>query len=297
MGKSGGRIYDFPHWGCPNLLTDHIWRPNRLGVLGEGMTGTSLVGDPFCILIVTQGRWGDRIASNIRTHAPADWTVETWGAPLRLPPVVDDPDEFIPARLPAAHLVLCLGEVPGLAQLLPDLVRRSGARAVIAPIDHTASLPPGLQRQVQVWLDEMGVPIAFPKPFCTLTGAGFNVRPLTSDYDDPFLRRFAAAFGRPEFRIEIERGRVARVEVLRDSACGCARHVAAQLTGTPVDDAIEKAGMFHHHYPCLAGMDQDPDYRDTLMHVSGHQVRDAVRAEIEDHLAPVAYLRPEGLSE
>jgi len=91
------------------------------------MTGTSLVGDPFCILIVTQGRWGDRIASNIRTHAPADWTVETWGAPLRLPPVVDDPDEFIPARLPAAHLVLCLGEVPGLAQLLPDLVRRSGA--------------------------------------------------------------------------------------------------------------------------------------------------------------------------
>ena len=268
-----------------------------LEVLGEGMTGTSLVGDPFCILIVTQGRWGERIASNIRTYAPAGWTVETWSAPPRLPPVVDDPDEFLPAKLPSADLVLCLGEVPGLAQLLPDLVRRSGARAVIAPIDHNASLPPGLRRQLHAWLDPMGVAVATPKPFCTLTEAGFDARPFTTDYDDPFIRRFAAAFGRPAFRVEVENGRVARVEVLRDSACGCARHVAAHLPGTPADEAVEKAGMLHHHYPCLASMDQDPGYHDTLMHVSGHQVRDAVRAEIEGHLAPVAYLRPEGRSE
>jgi hypothetical protein len=261
------------------------------------MTGTSLVGDPFCILIVTQGRWGERIASNIQTHAPADWTVETWGAPPRLPAVVDDSDEFLPARLPAAHLVLCLGEVPGLAQLLPDIVRRSGASAVIAPIDHAASLPKGLQRQVQAWLDEMGIPVAFPKPFCTLTEAGFNARPLATGYDDSFIRRFAAAFGRPEFRVEVEGGRIARVEVVRDSACGCARQVAVQLTGTPVEDAVEKAGMLHHHYPCLASMDRDSDYHDTLMHVSGHQVRDAVRAEIDAHLTPVAYWRPDGFSE
>jgi len=269
----------------------------RLEVLGEGMTGTSLVGDPFCVLVVTQGRWGERIASNVRTHAPSDWSVETWSAPPRLPPVVDDPDEFLPAKLPPADLVLCLGEVPGLAQLLPDLVRRSGARAVIAPIDHNASLPPGLQRQVQAWLDQLGVAVAFPRPFCTLTEAGFNARPLTTDYDDPFISRFAAVFGRPAFRIEVENGRVARVEVIRDSACGCARHVAANLPGTPADDAVEKAGMLHHHYPCLASMDQDPDYHDTLMHVSGHQVRDTVRAELEEHLTPAAYWRPEGLSD
>ncbi len=259
------------------------------------MTSNSLVGDPFCILIITQGRWGERIASNIQAHTPADWTVETWGAPPRLPPVVDDPDEFLPPKLPAAQLVLCLGEVPGLAQLLPDIVRRTGARAVIAPIDHTASLPKGLQRQIQTWLDEMGVAVAFPKPFCTLTEAGFNVRPLATGYDDPFIRRFAGAFGRPEFRVEVEGGRVARVEVIRDSACGCARHVAAQLVGTPADNAVEQAGMLHHHYPCLASMDQDVDYHDTLMHVSGHQVRDAVRAQIEVHLTPVAYWRPGGL--
>ncbi len=268
-----------------------------LDVLGEGMTGTSLVGDPFCILVVTQGRWGERIASNLQSHAPTDWTVETWGAPPRLPAVVDEADEFLPAGLPPSDLVLCLGEVPGLAQLIPDIVRRSGASAVIAPIDHTASLPKGLQRQVQAWLDEMGVAVAFPKPFCTLTEAGFSVRPLATGYDDPFIRRFAAVFGRPEFQVEVELGSVTRVEVIRDSACGCARHVAAQLIGTPVDDAVEKAGMLHHHYPCLASMDQDPDYLDTLMHVSGHQVRDAVRAQIEGHLTPVAYWRPEGLSE
>jgi hypothetical protein len=52
--------------------------------------------------------------------------------------------------------------------------------------------------------------------------------------------------------------------------------------------------MLHHHFPCLASMTQDPDYLDTLMHVSGHLMRDAVRQELEDHLTPVAYLRPQG---
>jgi hypothetical protein len=41
-------------------------------------------------------------------------------------------------------------------------------------------------------------------------------------------------------------------------------------------------------------MTQDPDYDDTLMHVSGHLVRDAVRDEISGDLAPVPYLRPHG---
>jgi hypothetical protein len=251
-------------------------------------------GDPFCVLAVTQGLWGRRIAANVRLHAPAGWMVESWAAPARLPLVIDEPDDFLPASLPPADLVLALGEVPGLGQLLPDLVRRVGARAVIVAIDHTSAVPPGLESQLRAWLAEAGVSVVFPKPLCSLTDSTTGVHRRLTEYDDPIIRRFASAFGRPTFCVTVDQGKVAAAQVLRDSACGCARHVAENLPGTPVDEAVEKTGMLHHHFPCLATMTQDADYNDTLMHVSGHLMREAVHQELEPHLAPVAYLRPAG---
>lgn len=251
-------------------------------------------GDPFRILAVTQGLWGKRIAANVRLHAPAGWTVETWPAPSRLPLVIDDPDDFLPDALPPAELLLALGEVPGLGQLVPELARRSGARAVLVAIDHTSAMPAGLESQLRGWLESMDIPAVFPKPLCSLTETSAGVQRRMSTYDDPLIRRFASVFGCPTFRLTVEEGRVAQAEVARDSACGCARHVAENLPGTPVDAAVEKAGMLHHHFPCLASMAQDPDYLDTLMHVSGHLVRDAVHCQLEDHLTPVTYLRPQG---
>jgi hypothetical protein len=44
-------------------------------------------------------------------------------------------------------------------------------------------------------------------------------------------------------------------------------------------------------------MNKDPDYLDTLMHVSGHFLQDAVKEEIRAHLSPVPYLRPSNLVE
>jgi hypothetical protein len=73
--------------------------------------------------------------------------------------------------------------------------------------------------------------------------------------------------------------------------------VANGLAGLPVSEAEFEAGMLHHHYPCLAGMTQDHDYRDTLMHVSGHLLRQAVHAEVADYLEPTVYLRPHGRSD
>jgi hypothetical protein len=60
-----------------------------------------------------------------------------------------------------------------------------------------------------------------------------------------------------------------------------------------VDQALEEAGMLHHHFPCLASMNQDPDYHDTLMHVSGNILKDSLKQALGDHLK-VTYLRPTG---
>lgn len=43
-------------------------------------------------------------------------------------------------------------------------------------------------------------------------------------------------------------------------------------------------------------MNKDPDYLDTLMHVSGNLLIDALKDELSAHLATI-YLRPHGLTD
>jgi hypothetical protein len=209
--------------------------------------------------------------------------------------MLDDPADLLPPHLPAADIVLALGDTPAVAQLIPDVVRRSGARAVIAPIDRNESLPSGLVTQLRAWLTDLGVTAVFPKPFCSLTESAYNLPPIRVEYHDPLIAAFARHFGRPDLTLTVNDDHgIHSVAVVRDSACGCARYVAEQLIGVPVDAAEAEAGMLHHHYPCLAGMTQDADYGDTLMHVSGHLMRAAVRAQVAGALSPTVYFRPAG---
>lgn len=250
---------------------------------------------PFGVLAVTQGQWGERIADHVGRFHPPSWAVHRWAAPRALPLVVDDPADFLPPTLSQVDLVLALGETAAVAQLIPDIVKMAGAKAVIAPIDRNESLPPGLVKQLRGWLDDLGVAVAFPKPFCSLTETTYNQLPITVKYDDLTIRRFAAEFGMPRFKVLVDDDRrIYGVTVERESACGCAAFVARGLMGRSVDEAEYEAGMLHHHYPCLASMNQDADYKDTLMHVSGHILREAIKDQIKDHLEPTPYLRPTG---
>lgn len=246
------------------------------------------------ILAITQALWGERIAETVRRYSPPHWTVARHALPRVIAAVVDDPDEYLPDRLPQADLLLALGETPGAATLIPDVARLCGARAVIAPIDRNESLPAGLMHQVRGWLNDQGVTIVFPKPLCSLTETTVNGGPILESYDDPVIRAFARIFGRPRLKLIVDVDRVIRgAEIQRDSACGCARHVTDGLIGCPVAEAEQRAGLLHHHYPCLASMNQDADYRDTLMHISGNILREAVKDEIRDHV-DVPMLRPSG---
>ena len=121
------------------------------------------------ILVVFTGDYGIRHIANIKTHAPASWEINEWRAPTSFPIVIDEPADFIPAQLPPADLLLSFAEHKGVVELLPDLARLSGARAVLAPVDSEAWLPRGLARQLHGWLETIGVACATPKPLCSLT--------------------------------------------------------------------------------------------------------------------------------
>ena len=254
------------------------------------------------LFILFQGHYGQRILENLRCFSPESWTVDAWRAPSALPQVVDEPLAFLPMHLPAADLVLSLGESPGVAQLLPSVAERTGARAAIAPVDNVAWLPDGLVRQLGTWLAEIGVTAVFPKPFCSLTEQRYNVRQQEVAYDSPVIGEFARHFGRPVFRIACDaadrsdRTQVVEVEVRRDAACGCARAVARQLVGVDVRNALVQTGLFHHHYPCLATMRVDANLGVPLIQVSGGFMRRAVEVEITPRLVQGTYQGPGVLS-
>jgi hypothetical protein len=249
------------------------------------------------ILAIISGDYGRRHVDNIRAYGPQEWVVETWQAPAVLPPVIDYPEDYLPAELPPSDLILSFAEHKGVGELLPDLAQMTGAKAVIVAVDNEAWLPRGLARQVRRWLEEMDVACATPKPLCSLTETDYAMgRRNHLPVDHPLIAEFARHFGRPQLGITVDPDSrvITAVEVERDAVCGCARYVAERLVGVSADDAGEQAGLLHHHYPCLATMGQDVDYGDTLMHVSGNLLKDQVNAEVRPYRR-VQRIAPQGL--
>lgn len=246
------------------------------------------------MLAVYSGEYGLRHIANIRVHAPAPWEISVWQAPPILPPVIDYPEDYLPTALPACDLLISFAEHRGVAELLPDIARMTGARAAIAAVDNETWLPRGLARQLRGWLAQMGVACVTPKPLCSLTPTHFGLaRRERVAYTDPLIAEFARYFGQPQLRLSLDPGTgvIAAAAVERDTVCGCARFVAERLIGVTADDAEQQTGMLHHHFPCLASMGIDPDFGDTLMHVSGNILRDDVAAQVKP-FKQVAYIAP-----
>jgi hypothetical protein len=251
------------------------------------------------ILAIISGEYGQRHVENIQAHGPDEWHIETWKAPAVFPPMIDEPQDHLPHCLPAADLILSFAEHRGVAELLPDVVRMSGAQGVIAAIDDDTWLPRGLARQLRGWLEEMNVVCVTPKPLCTLTERDYSVgRGSRISYEEPLISTFARFFGQPELQLTIDpiTRFITAAEVVRDAVCGCARNVAVNLVGIHVDEAEGKAGLLHHHYPCMAAMEIDTDYGDTLMHISGNILKENVGKQVKP-FKQIQVFRPDGRSE
>jgi len=247
------------------------------------------------ILVLKTGDYGQRHIENMEQYAPPEWTIESWQTPRSLPLMLDYPEEYLPEEMTPADLILSLAEISGVAEMIPEIAKMTGARAVVAPIDSQAWLPFGLARQLRGWLAKMDIPCVTPMPFCSLTESHYNALRLKETYDDPLIREFARYFGRPAFEVAVDKESktINAVEVTRDACCGCAHFAAEKLTGAKVADSIEQVGLHHHHYPCQASMGIDPLYGDTLMHISGNIMKDALKEALGDDLE-VPMIRPQG---
>lgn len=219
------------------------------------------------LIVVTQGGYGERVLDNLRRRAPEDWTIEHEALPEALPPIIEEPEKHISGLKLGCEwdLVLFLGESPSAFSLLPAVVRRLSAEAVVAPVDDYSWLPLGLEQQIRTEIEGLGVKVVFPRTFCTLKPVGV-----------PPVDEFARIFGSPMLEIVVEDGKIIRVEVMRGAPCGSTWYMAEKLPGTRVEEAAERAAILVQIYPCLASRRVERLLGDAPIHVAGRLVEKAV---------------------
>lgn len=243
------------------------------------------------ILALVQGQYGHRIVEHLQKRAPPEWAIESLSAPSDLPPIVDEPEEFLPSKVSPADLLLALTESPRAVQLIPALARLSGVKAVIAPIDNSAWLPLGLKNQLQQELARMGVTGVFPKTFCTLTESSAGFRQRAEPHENECIASFARYFGKPRLRITVDpqSATIAEVTVERGAPCGSTHFAAGKLVGMAVGEAVPQAGLMAHYFPCLASMQReqiDDGLFEPLMNVSGYVMNEDVERAIAPFCRP-----------
>jgi hypothetical protein len=201
----------------------------------------------------------------------------------KLPAFVDNPEEYMPKKLPKADICLASGLHKDLLLELPQHIKKAGIKALIAPIEDWQEVPMGVRKQLEDKCRELELECAFPKPFCT----------LEPEEDKPTIVRFIeeTRVGRP--LLEISTTRIGKDEVIeyaavrRSAACGSTWYIARKLAGVSTKksilyDAIAKA---HHSYPCTATMVTDPETTEPLLHIGGFTIREEVERALEEDKA------------
>ncbi|MFC1872645.1 DUF166 family protein [Chloroflexota bacterium] len=234
------------------------------------------------LLITYQQHYGKRIADHISQHKPVNWNIETIAMSPVLPVLIDDPAEFLSDRLMRADLVVGLCESEGAAQLIPSIAKKSGAKAVIIPIDNAQWITVGLKNQLKDEMTHLGITSVFPKTFCTLTETESSYGAEMETFENEFISEFGAYFGGPTLKLDIDKdtGILKQATVVRSSPCGSTYRVAQKLTGIHYSEALPHAGLHAHHFPCLSSMDIQPDGT-TLMLIAGNVVNENVEQEIK----------------
>lgn len=200
-------------------------------------------------------------------------------SPSELPTFIDNPEKYMPKKIPKADLCIASGLHKDLLLELPHCIQKVGAKGLIVPIEDFNEVPSGLKKQLEEKCGELGLESAFPKPFCSL-------EPVK---EKPTISRFATELkvGRPLLEIStVKRDKYEVVDsaiVRRSAPCGSTWYVARKFIGVKtisevLYDAVAKA---HHSYPCTAAMDIDPEAKEPILHIGGYIIREEVKKALE----------------
>ncbi|MBY8984278.1 MAG: hypothetical protein KGD65_04360 [Candidatus Lokiarchaeota archaeon] len=262
-------------------------------MLTQKFVGNLINNDEFCKAceVLEQNVKCDKCREHLKSFSNTIYFYEKIGE--NIPDFIEEPEEYLPKNLPSVDFVIVVGIHQDLLSGLPDYLKDKNVKAVIVPIENPKWAPAGLQAQVLKEFERNNIQAAFPKPFCALSKqyneynkVGFN---LTKDHN--YIYEFIDYFkiGEPIVSLLLSKDgeSIEDTCVLQSAPCGSSYYVCQQLKskyfkngksgGTSLNEKISKA---HHSYPCNASMDQDSILKDSILHVGGYLIRNAVRREL-----------------
>ncbi len=227
----------------------------------------------------------DHCREHLKSYADTIYFYEQIGK--NLPEFVEEPLEFFPKNLPEVDFLLVVGIHPDLLTGLPEYLKDQNIKAVIIPIEDPKWVSPGLQKQVLEEFEKFGIQAAFPKPFCSLNKElnelnkpGYNITQESSNIDE-FIDYFKIGEPIVFFLISKDGKTIEDACVIQSAPCGSTYYIVQQLKSKNINDKElslnERISKAHHSYPCNASMDQDNILKDTILHIGGILVRNAVR--------------------
>lgn len=203
---------------------------------------------------------------------------------LKLPPellyYVDEPQRHLPDKLPEHDVMIAINVHEDILLALPERAKEAGAKAMIIPREHPDWLSNWAWMRIQKGCQALGLECASPKPFCSLKGSRAH------SHINQFMRHYK--IGEPKFKIEVNRGIIKDVEVLRSAPCGNTYFVAHNIVGKKVDEGLDQwVAKYWHSYPCIASMQMDSSLKDTVLHKGGYIHLGAVRKAVKEAIARV----------
>ncbi len=194
--------------------------------------------------------------------------------PAELLYYIDDPEKYLPKKLPSHDLLSAINIHEDILLALPKAAKKAGAKGIIVPIEHPDWLTRWARNKVKQICAGLKLECAFPKPFCS----------LKKNKAHPHIDKFIDYFhiGRPKLEIKVKDNVIKKARVIRSAPCGTTYYVAHKLIGKRLDENIDAVvAKYWHSYPCIASMKMDPELGDTILHKGGYIHYDIVHEALK----------------
>lgn len=222
------------------------------------------------IYILYHGSFGELVTDHLAASGFADRVVGIYD--LKVASVsLDEPENDLPddLQLSECDLLLVLGVLPTAGDLVPIIAEKTGAKAVLWPIEDPNLIPEG-RYSIEEELAKKNISVEFPEPLCSLETS-----------ENAVIRSFVESFGKPKLavRVNAKRKVIEEVKVVRDTPCGSASKIAAKLVGTSYEDmeSFEQQVMQMHDNECVAYMGPERP----IMQQAGRLLADALKDALQ----------------
>jgi hypothetical protein len=178
--------------------------------------------------VILRDKYGKRAAEQI-SKLSKHFDVQTFELPAKLPVLIEDASSYLKGFSLDVDVLISYALHPDINLELIKMVA-GRVKMVIIP----GGARSGSRAQLKKIAEKYGVKVLLEEICCTSES------------------NLLGYFGKPEFEVEIEGGRIKEVKVLRAAICGSSYFVAENLKGVSINDAPARAGYLTQIYPCYA---------------------------------------------